>query len=440
MYRTRMRFPPPGAMVDVGGFRLHMNCSGIGSPAVILDAALGGSSISWTLVQPELSKSTRVCSYDRAGFGWSDPGPVPRTAGRIATELRTLLEKAAVAPPYILVGHSYGGLVMRVFAARYRPDVAALILVDPAHPEDWVQPAPKEQVKIERGIRLCRLGSSAARSGLARFVAAVANIGAFGLALLLARIISRGGLSREDEGILAPAWRLPRDARKPLRQFWTQPKFFDALGSQIEHICQSATETLDAGGRRLRRPAARHHLVNRPRRLPDAAAGGARQALDARPSYRRIQQRPLDSAGRAAGRHRRHLADAGRRATHLLTCYVRRADVRRAGCHVRRAYVLRPTCDVLACHVLTCSRATCTQRNPRARRLTSRHARRPENRLPLPSTVADVHRRGPDRSGARHRLRHGHLLRRGRRRPPRAAVRRARSARRRCSSTTRCGP
>lgn len=247
MYRTRMRFPPPGALVDVGGFRLHMKCSGAGSPAVVMDAALGGSSISWTLVQPEISKLTRVCSYDRAGFGWSDAGPMPRTAARVAAELRTLLARAGVPPPFILVGHSFGGLVMRVFAARYRPDVAALILVDSAHPEDWVTPAPKEQVKIERGIRLCRVGSSAARSGLARFVAAVANFGAFGLALLLARLISRGGLSKEDEGILAPAWRLPREARKPLRQFWTQPKFFDALGSQIEFICQSAAETLEAG-------------------------------------------------------------------------------------------------------------------------------------------------------------------------------------------------
>ena len=242
-----MRFPPPGALVDIGGFRLHMHCSGVGSPAVIMDAALGGSSISWTLVQPEISKLTRVCSYDRAGFGWSDAGPMPRTAARVAAELRTLLTKADVPPPYILVGHSFGGLVMRVFAARYRADVAALILVDPAHPEDWVTPAPKERLKIERGIRLCRVGSSAARSGLARFVAAVANFGAFGLALLLARIISRGGLSKEDQGILAPAWRLPREARKPLRRFWTQPKFFDALGSQIEFICQSAAETLEAG-------------------------------------------------------------------------------------------------------------------------------------------------------------------------------------------------
>ncbi len=242
-----MRFPPPGQLVDVGGFRLHINCSGAGAPTVVFDAALGGSSVSWTLVQPALSRLTRVCSYDRAGFGWSDAGPMPRTAGRIADELRTLLANARVSPPFLLVGHSFGGLVMRIFAARYRTDVAGLVLVDPAHPEDWVRPAPKEQIKIDRGIRLCRIGATAARRGVARVVATLAGVGAFGLALTVARLVSRGGLAKEDAGILAPAWKLPREARQPLREFWTHPKFFEALGSQIETICESAAETLEAG-------------------------------------------------------------------------------------------------------------------------------------------------------------------------------------------------
>src|SRR5918994_1877593 len=108
-----MRFPPPGALVDIGSHRLHLNCSGDGSPSIIFDAALGGSSISWSLVQPRVSQLARTCSYDRAGFGWSDAGPLPRTAGRIADELRQLLRRADVAPPYVLVGHSFGGLVMR---------------------------------------------------------------------------------------------------------------------------------------------------------------------------------------------------------------------------------------------------------------------------------------------------------------------------------------
>ena len=211
-----------------------------------MDAALGGSSMSWLLVQPTIAQLTRVCSYDRAGFGWSDRGPLPRTAGRVADELRVLLDRAQIPPPYVVVGHSYGGLVMRIFATKFRSDTVGMVLVDPAHPEDWVKPAPKEQVKIDRGLRLCRHGAAAARLGVARIVSALGAIGAFGIARAIAHVSSRGHLSREDEGILAPIWRLPQEARKPLRQFWTQEKFYEALGSQIETISISAAQTLDA--------------------------------------------------------------------------------------------------------------------------------------------------------------------------------------------------
>jgi pimeloyl-ACP methyl ester carboxylesterase len=238
--------PPPGRLIDVGGFSLHLHCSGAGTPSVVLDAALGGSSVSWSWVQPEIAKLTRVCSYDRAGYGWSQAGPFPRTAGRMAVELRTLLERGGVPPPFVLVGHSFGGLIMRIFAARYRAEVRGMVLVDPAHPEDWVTPAPKEQIKIDRGVRLCRYGASAARLGIARLVAALGSAGVFGMARLIARVISRGNLRREDEGILAPVWKLPSEARAPLRQFWTEHKFFASLGSHIEYVCTSAGETLQA--------------------------------------------------------------------------------------------------------------------------------------------------------------------------------------------------
>ena len=239
----------PGQMHDVGGHRLHLVSSGSGRPTVVLEAALGGSSISWALVQPAIASLTRVCAYDRAGFGWSDAGPMPRTAGRVADELYTLLERGGVDPPFVLVGHSFGGLVMRIFAARYRSKTTGLVLVDPAHPEDWVSPAPKEQIKIDRGVRLCRSGAKAARFGAAKVVSGLASLGFFGVARGLAKVVSRGGLSREDEGILAPVWKLPPEARRPLRRFWTQEKFFAALGNQIATISTSAAETLDESAR-----------------------------------------------------------------------------------------------------------------------------------------------------------------------------------------------
>lgn len=237
---------PPGRLVDAGGFRLHILCAGAGSPSVVLDAALGASSVSWSLVQPAIAEVTRVCSYDRAGFGWSDPGPMPRTAGHIAAELRLLLQNAGVPPPYIFAGHSFGGIVARAFARRFRHDVAGLVLVDPAHPEDWATPAPKERAKIDQGVRLCRYGATAARLGVARAVGMLVSVGAFGPARGLVKLASHGRLSKEDEGILAPVWKLPPAARAPLRHFWTQPKFFDALGSQIDSICVSAAEAVVA--------------------------------------------------------------------------------------------------------------------------------------------------------------------------------------------------
>ena len=225
---------------------MHVNCVGTGTPAVIFDAALGASSLSWSLVHPEVARITTACAYDRAGFGWSSAGPLPRTAGRIAGELEALLRRANVAPPYVLVVHSFGGLVMRIFAARH-PDLSAgLVLVDPAHPEEWLEPGAHERQQIDRGVRLCRHGATAARFGLARLVSASVALGALAPARALVGLVSRGGLNRADEEIIAPMWKLPPEARRPLAQFWTQPKFFEALGSQIESICESAAETRDA--------------------------------------------------------------------------------------------------------------------------------------------------------------------------------------------------
>ncbi|MBI2189697.1 MAG: alpha/beta fold hydrolase [Acidobacteria bacterium] len=208
----------------------------------MFDAALGASSLSWSLVLPGVAAATRACAYDRAGFGWSEPGPRPRTAGRIADELHELLRRARVPLPCVLVGHSFGGLVMRLLAARH-PDVAAgLVLLEPAHPDDWAQPSEERRRLIARGVRLCGHGAVAARLGLARVVAALVSSGALGAARAIVRVVSRGGLRREDEGILAPVSKLPPDARAVLRRMWTEPRFFEALGSQIEAICESAAQ------------------------------------------------------------------------------------------------------------------------------------------------------------------------------------------------------
>ena len=123
-------YPPPGQMVDVGGYRLHINCTGTGSPTVVIDAGWGDWSLSWGWVQREVAKTTQVCTYDRAGMGYSEAGPLPRTAEQFAKELHTLLEQANIARPYVLAGHSLGGLPVRVFAHDYPTEVAGVVLID----------------------------------------------------------------------------------------------------------------------------------------------------------------------------------------------------------------------------------------------------------------------------------------------------------------------
>jgi len=134
------RYPPPGKLMDAGGLRLHINCTGAGSPAVIMDSGLGDTSVIWQLVQPEISKLSRVCSYDRAGLGWSDAPNEPRTSLNIANELDRLLTRAMVPGPYILVGSSFGGYNIRVFASRHRNQVVGIVFLDAAHPDQLNRP------------------------------------------------------------------------------------------------------------------------------------------------------------------------------------------------------------------------------------------------------------------------------------------------------------
>ena len=125
--------PAPGQLVDVAGHRLHLWCIGEGAPVVVLETGAGGSSLQWNRVQPEVARATRVCAYDRAGLGWSDLGPTPRTAARIVDELHILLETAGVPGPYVLTGHSGGGLYARLYVSTYPTDVAGMVLVEASH-------------------------------------------------------------------------------------------------------------------------------------------------------------------------------------------------------------------------------------------------------------------------------------------------------------------
>ena len=132
---AQYRYHARGEMVDVGGYSLHLYCTGEeggGAPTVVMDSGLGGSVLDWQLVQPEVAGFTRVCTYDRGGAGWSEPGVQPRTSPQIVEELHTLLGNAGVQEPYVLVGHSFGGTNMQLYASQYPDEVAGMVLVDSA--------------------------------------------------------------------------------------------------------------------------------------------------------------------------------------------------------------------------------------------------------------------------------------------------------------------
>ena len=158
-------FPPPGNLIDVDGYKMHIYCMGEGGPTIVLDHVGGGSSIDWVLIQPKLAEHTRVCAYDRAGYGWSEYNPAPRTLAQQAHELHTLLANANEKAPYILVGHSYGARVARVYAAKYPQEVVGLALMDPGvlyddprYPEETLSELESESSMIRTARRLAPFG------------------------------------------------------------------------------------------------------------------------------------------------------------------------------------------------------------------------------------------------------------------------------------------
>jgi pimeloyl-ACP methyl ester carboxylesterase len=133
------KYPPLGQMVDVGGYRLHIFCQGESSPTVVMESGLGDPSLTWAMVQPQVSTMTRVCVYDRAGLGWSDASPNPRTAEVMIEELHTLLKNADIAGPYVMVGHSTGGMLVRLYAHSYPAEVVGMVEVDAQHEDQFTR-------------------------------------------------------------------------------------------------------------------------------------------------------------------------------------------------------------------------------------------------------------------------------------------------------------
>lgn len=219
----RQRFPQLGTSVRVGDFSLNLNCSGHGKPTVILESGLGIPAIGWQLVQPEIAKFTRVCSYDRAGYGWSDPGPLPRTSREIALELHALVGNAHVAPPYVLVGHSFGGFNVRLFNLLYPSETVGFVLVDSSQEDQETK--MRRSIREENAKELRQLG---------RMDSVMGFLIDFGIA----RAASAGN---------PDAQRMPATLREELTYLQLQKKYADAVFAEESWLDDSIDQVRGAG-------------------------------------------------------------------------------------------------------------------------------------------------------------------------------------------------
>jgi len=259
--RDRRANTMPGKLVDGGGFKMHINCIGDGSPTVILESGLGDTYISWRKVQPQIAKFSRVCSYDRAGLGYSESSPRPRTSEVMAEELHALLRSAGIAPPYILVGHSMGGFIVRLFASLYGTEVVGMVLVDSSHPDQdnrfppelrnmegtWLREAEFLEFTTPFGIpRLMGLCDEepAQRAAECNFHTAregVAELKAFPQSA--AETAATGPLSDMPLAVLShdpdkPSSELPPDLAKPTNEAW------EKMQEELAHLSTRGTQII----------------------------------------------------------------------------------------------------------------------------------------------------------------------------------------------------
>lgn len=237
--RDNRRHPARGRLVDAGCVLLHLNEQGAGSPAVVLESGIAATSLSWALVQPKIAELTRVCSYDRAGLGWSGECSLPRNVEQIVSELSAALQRASIPPPYILVGHSFGGLVIRAYAHLKPEEVSALLFLDPVSLQYWSNYEAEGSHRLERAAQLSRRGALLARLGIVRLALWALAGGARRFPKLVARAAAGEG-TKVMEGLAGEIRRLPPEVWPDVRAHWSRPKCFRAMARYLESLPDNA--------------------------------------------------------------------------------------------------------------------------------------------------------------------------------------------------------
>lgn len=237
----QIRFAPPGKLLDVGGTVLHLHQQGSGGPVVVLEAGIAATSIGWALVQPEIANFTTVCSYDRAGLGWSGGQQTRRTVDQMTAELAGLLRASGLAGPFILVGHSFGGLLIKAFTLRYPELVAGLVFLDPVSLAAWSSCGELQRRRLALGVRLSRRGAMLARFGVVRLALSLLMSGGERVSKTIGRTAAGRG-SAVLERIVGEVRKLPPEVWPAIRSHWSQPKSFLGMAGYLECLPACAAE------------------------------------------------------------------------------------------------------------------------------------------------------------------------------------------------------
>jgi pimeloyl-ACP methyl ester carboxylesterase len=238
----RRRFQKTGRFIVLeNGSRLFLRQAGIGRPTVVFEAGIGASSLNWRHIQQPLDGAAAAFSYDRAGLGWSGVRCTARTPSVVAGELHELLERAGVQPPLVLVGHSYGGLVMRRFALLYPREVASVVLIDPMRPEEWPPFNPAMKANLNIGCRLCAVAIPIAHFGIARLGLSSLICGSGRVAEKLSSIAGENCryVLRRIRGEVA---KMPAESRPELVALWSRPTFYAEMRAYLQAIPAIVTE------------------------------------------------------------------------------------------------------------------------------------------------------------------------------------------------------
>ena len=244
--KDQRRFPPPGHLVDIGGRRLHLVEAGQGSPAVIFESGIAASSLNWAALQAEVARFSRACSYDRSWLGWSDPADTPRIASRLVDDLHSLLTAAQVIGPYILIGHSFGGLLVQAYAVKYPDQMAGLVLIDPLPASEWLSPSDEQSRILRWGMRLSGRGALLARLGLVRLSLALLVGGGRRIPKLVARMTS-GRAESTLSRLVGEVQKMPAEVWPMVQAHWCQPKSFQGMAEYFKSLAESSAEVAALG-------------------------------------------------------------------------------------------------------------------------------------------------------------------------------------------------